>query len=124
MYGNKIGPSEWHPEVSVIGEIDRSQSGNVVLRIGRIWTDNPERGWQQTEHVVLTRNEVSRFLREVVEVMEPTKADTLTLQLDQWLAQELLDKIVNDPLNESSESFARLWEHIADFVHANQEGES
>ena len=58
MYGNKLAPSDWHPEVSVIGEIERTQSGNVVLRVGRVWTDDPERGWQQTEHVEIGRAHV------------------------------------------------------------------
>jgi hypothetical protein len=119
MYGNRIGASEWHPEVSVIGAVDRSMSGNVVLRIGRLWTDDPERGWQQTEHVVLQRLEATELVREIIEVVDPPESPDvkLVLRLKRDLARELLDRIAASPGNSASEEFASLWERLADFAN-------
>jgi len=116
MYGNKLAKSEWFPRRSVIGSVESTASGNVVLRVGQVWQDDPDR-WSQTEHVVLTRNEVAQFLREVVEVMEPTTAETLTLKLDRELAAELLDHVAAAPRANPSDRFGQLWERLADFVH-------
>lgn len=38
---------------SCIGEVFRTAGGNMVLRVGR----ENEIGWNQTEHVVMTREE-------------------------------------------------------------------
>jgi hypothetical protein len=115
MYGNKIAVSEYHPERSVIGAIERTGNGNVVLRIGRIWTNDPDRGWQQTEHVVLKPGEIPELLREVVDATDPPHRETLTLKLDRDLARDLLDKLVGNQVD--SERYARLHEQVADFVH-------
>jgi len=113
MFGNRVDTSEWTPFRSVVGEIIRSPKGNIVLRIGR----EHENGWSPTEHVVMTPNETVYFVNEVTQVLNPRSTkDQLTLKLSRELAQELLDKMVNDPLNESSERFAQLWERIAAFV--------
>lgn len=56
MYGSAIR-TEYDRQTgrarSVIGEVDTSSAGNVILRVGREAGD----GWQQTEHVVLTPDE-------------------------------------------------------------------
>lgn len=51
---------------SLIGEVERTLTGNIVLRVGR---ENEVRGqdygWHQTEHVVLTQEE-ARELRDAL----------------------------------------------------------
>lgn len=45
---------------SVIGEVDQSNSGNTILRIGEMISRDPATGhgnWTQTEHVALTPEE-------------------------------------------------------------------
>jgi hypothetical protein len=53
IYGSKIPAYQAYPP-GLIAEPELSPSGNVVLRVGR--PIEPD-GWQQTEHVVLTRGE-------------------------------------------------------------------
>jgi len=126
MFGNRLAASEFHPEVSVIGEIEKSISGNIVLRVGRIWTDDPERGWQQTEHVVLVPNEVPVFLRNVVEVMDPPRSKTLTLKLDRETAKELYAMVeahLDGPVyaenaDRNAEPLSRLYDQLAEFINA------
>jgi hypothetical protein len=52
IYGLGITRLDARPR-SCVGEVFRTASGNVVLRVGK---ENPE-GWHQTEHVVMTREE-------------------------------------------------------------------
>lgn len=66
VLGLKIEPSKYTPQRSVIGGVEASVSGNIVLRVGR---ENREGGWRKTEHVVLT----------------PTEAEDLINQLDELL---------------------------------------
>lgn len=56
--GLALGPSEYAPQPSVIGEIEQSGSGNAVLRVGKATVTDPDAvSWTQTEHVVLTPEE-------------------------------------------------------------------
>jgi len=62
MYGHTRSPSQWTPEPSVIGEIETSAAGNVILRVGKLHSI----GWTQTEHVVLTPDEARALAAEVL----------------------------------------------------------
>lgn len=54
-FGLSLPASHYTPLRSVIGRVERSGSGNVVLRVGR---ENEDRlGWHQTEHVLLSADE-------------------------------------------------------------------
>jgi len=54
LYGNIVQGGRYGHPTSVVGEVSRSMSGNVILRVGQF---NPDAGWFQTEHIVLTREE-------------------------------------------------------------------
>jgi hypothetical protein len=122
MYGNQIAVSEFHPLRSLIGQIERSQSGNVILRIGREWTDDDERGWEQTEHVVLVPLEVTRLMHELAEYL-PSKpkpdAEAVLFRLDRELATLILDKLNGNTVKH--ERYDQFHERLADFVHPDQE---
>ena len=64
MYGTanktKWDRSRW----SVIGRIEQSHSGNVILRVGRLRDDGE--GWVQSEHLVLTPAEAVDVARELL----------------------------------------------------------
>lgn len=116
MYGNKIAVSEYHPRRSVIGALDTTSSGNVVLRIGGQWTDNPERGWQQTEHVVLKPMEVSDLIRELAEHMQSKASrEVVHFRLDRELAQLVLDKLNGNAVRD--DRYDVFHERLADFVN-------
>lgn len=55
IYGTKVDRSIYHPLADVIGQVETSQAGNVVLRVGQEVA--PHNGWHQTAHVVLTPDE-------------------------------------------------------------------
>lgn len=58
ILGLGVGPSEYTPNPSVIGEVEQSESGNAVLRIGRATVSDVDfPSWTQTEHVVLVPEE-------------------------------------------------------------------
>lgn len=58
ILGLGVGPSEYTPNPSVIGEVEQSESGNAVLRIGKATVpDGDFPSWTQTEHVVLVPEE-------------------------------------------------------------------
>jgi len=106
MYGNRVAATTYTPFRSVIGEIAKTPSGNIALRIGREHED----GWEQTEHVVMLRNETADFVRQVTEVLDPRSTkDRLTLRLDRELAAELLDGIAAAPrANLSDDKFHKV----------------
>lgn len=57
MYGTQVElPPDAQRARSLIGEIGNAPAGNVIIRVGRGRTD-PEAGWFQTEHLVLTPTE-------------------------------------------------------------------
>jgi hypothetical protein len=58
ILGLGVGPSDYSPHPSVIGEVEQAPSGNAVLRIGKATvTDADHPSWTQTEHVVMTPDE-------------------------------------------------------------------
>lgn len=121
MYGNKITPSEFHPNLSLIGKIEQSMSGNVILRIGRMWSDDPQRGWQQTEHVVLKQMEVVDLVRELSSFLPsgPTPGqETILYRLDRELATLVLAKLNGNTVDD--ERYALFHERLADFVHPEE----
>lgn len=65
----EINAKESRRDLSVIGGIERSGAGNLILRIGRNRWPYAGQGWEQTEHVVLTPEEAARFLGECSEVL-------------------------------------------------------
>lgn len=68
IYGNKVERYKDQPN-DVIGKIERSMTGNLILRIGSI---NPDgHSWCQDKHVVLVPGEIEQFLNEVNSVMTP-----------------------------------------------------
>jgi hypothetical protein len=69
LYGDETAASAYAPLRSVIGPPELAPAGNLVLRVGR---QNPEGGWSQTEHVVMTPDEADDFLRHCHVVLHPT----------------------------------------------------
>lgn len=67
LYGQRVPHSSWTPQRSVIGTVETSSYGNVVLRVGRENGRGGEAtGWHQTEHVTLRPDEARDFAREVL----------------------------------------------------------
>lgn len=62
-YGSQVEGSEWRPLRSVIGQVETTGSGNIVLRVGRELARDS--GWEQTEHVVLTPAEAAALIDEL-----------------------------------------------------------
>jgi len=118
MYGNRIPPSEYHPRRSVIGAIETTGSGNVVLRVGQMWDDRPEHGWQQTEHIVLKPIEIGELIRDLVEVMPATYGETLGFRFDRELAGDVLHRL--DGATVVGERLDDFRQKLADFVGSEQ----
>lgn len=74
-YGQQVERTFYTPMRGVMGAPERSPSGNLVLRIGREYgrmgesIDSEVAGWRQTEHVVLTPQEVWQFVAAVQALM-------------------------------------------------------
>jgi hypothetical protein len=119
VYGNKIAASEFHPNISVIGAIERTQSGYVLLRVGRIWTDTDDdkQHWHQTEHVVLKPREIPDLTRELVYVLDPPRGETYSLRLTPERARDVLAGLGIARPDESVE-LTRIREDLAKFVEA------
>lgn len=64
IYGTQVEPDYYTPLRSLIGEVQTSPSGNVVLRIGRE-REAKDGSWSQTEHVVLTQSEAIDLIAEL-----------------------------------------------------------
>jgi hypothetical protein len=68
MYGLQIPKSVVStPERSVIGPVESSQAGNIILRVGR----EQSHGWSQREHVVLTPREAFDFALRILTEVQP-----------------------------------------------------
>ena len=103
----------------MIGAIESTTSGYVVLRVGRISIDDPKRGWEQTEHIVLTRNEVAQFLPHVVGVMDPVvTSEQLTLKLKRDSATALLDLLNGNPAN--ADDYGWINKRLTEFVNPEE----
>jgi hypothetical protein len=63
VLGTDVPRSEYKPLADVIGEVERSAFGNVVLRIGQ--EVQPRNGWHQTAHVVLTPAEAGELINAI-----------------------------------------------------------
>lgn len=63
IYGNKIEASQWTPPHSVIGEVESTAAGNVVLRVGSQTRDG--NGWVQTTRITLTEREVIDLIADL-----------------------------------------------------------
>ena len=58
MYGNRILKSGAFPtRTSVIGELETTAAGNIVVPVGHLVYYDSNTGWQKTEHVVLNKTE-------------------------------------------------------------------
>ncbi len=57
MYGNQV-PKYQGAARDVIGFIDHSGAGNVVLGVGH----ELEKGWSKTAHIVLNRDEAASLI--------------------------------------------------------------
>jgi hypothetical protein len=62
-YGLEVERSEYHPRRDLIGGIDRTPSGNIVLRVGRELGTG--QGWESTGHIVMTTPEVGAFIESL-----------------------------------------------------------
>lgn len=59
---------------SVIGSVERSIAGNVIIRVGAEAKENlPAEGWHQTEHIVLTPSEATELILAVAEQIQLIK---------------------------------------------------
>jgi hypothetical protein len=73
-YGWDVGPSEFGPR-GIISKPERSQMGNLVLRVGVENIDSTtgfrrSNGWHQVAHVVLTPGEAAELLALCEEVLD------------------------------------------------------
>jgi len=118
MFGNMIPPSPYDPRRSVIGEITNAPNGNVVLRVGQLWTNEPERGWQQTEHVVLQTEECGHFIRALVDVMPHKYGPTLMIKFSPELAAEVVAILSRETV--VSERLTKLQDSLTDFVEGSR----
>lgn len=73
VLGTHVAPSRYSvSRTSVIGAVELSPNGErVVLRVGRLAEDGNT--WEQTEHVVLTHEEVDTLLTEIQAVRDPSR---------------------------------------------------
>jgi hypothetical protein len=58
--GSKIGPSEWAPLPVVIGAIEQSETGNTIVRVGKMTITDPDANtgtWTQTACLVMVPEE-------------------------------------------------------------------
>lgn len=71
MYGKQVQRYGREPR-SVLGRLERSPAGNVVLRVGRELehADGTPAGWEQSEHVVLTPNEAHELIADLARLLE------------------------------------------------------
>lgn len=61
---------------SVLGTVEKSGAGNIVLHVGRLNT--PEPGWQQTEHLVLEPDEARVLVAQLLTLLgEPSAVQLL-----------------------------------------------
>ena len=72
VYGQQVKRSVYGPPRGVIGAIETSGKGNVLLRVGRqhdaphVSVQDTPHGWSQTEHVVLTRREATELVMDIM----------------------------------------------------------
>lgn len=67
MYGSKTHTEyqKQHGQMpSVIGRVDTSPNGNVILEVGKM-VDSDAGGWSKTEHVVLTKDEALGLINDI-----------------------------------------------------------
>lgn len=69
LYGHRVVGSEWRPNRSVVGRIEATHSGNLVLAVGREVEVNGQKGWLQTEHLVIAPDEAREFIAEIQSVL-------------------------------------------------------
>lgn len=67
QYGREAGPPYLGHTLDIIGQVETSAAGNLVLRIGSV---NEDGSWTQDKHVVLTPAEWTAFLTEASEKMD------------------------------------------------------
>lgn len=60
LYGLRVIST--YAKTSVIGPVEKSVSNNTILRVGKM---NQDGSWTQTEHVVLTPDELREFIAEL-----------------------------------------------------------
>lgn len=74
-WGSRIERTEYSRTVGVVGQVQTSIAGNVILRVGHE-VDEGQRGggahgWAQTEHVALTPPEALGLIRAMVRALGP-----------------------------------------------------
>lgn len=69
VLGLEVERGIWTHSRSVIGEVERTVSGNVALRIGQeeVNGGGATTSWRQTEHVTLTRAEAAELAAALLE---------------------------------------------------------
>lgn len=68
IYGDEVDGVGVTGRTGVIGEVDKSASGNLILRAGHTLGDA---GWEQTEHIVLTPAEGLLLVLEITSALFP-----------------------------------------------------
>lgn len=104
LYGNQITTQYGRESQrcrSVVGEIGTAPAGNLTLRVGRLRAPEGHeepKGWEVTEHVVLTPVEAVAFLVDVLGTLiehERNRELFVGRELDALGdAQELLEAVV------------------------------
>jgi hypothetical protein len=66
IYGNdpEVAQSAYH-KGHVIGKVEVSSAGNIILRAGVTNEGGLRTGWHQTLHIVLTPDEARETVREI-----------------------------------------------------------
>lgn len=92
VYGLEVeAPSASYQARSVIGRLETSLAGNLILRVGRQNEPGLAGPWHQTEHVVLAPDEALRFA--VAVVAKVAKQEPVTIDLAGQRAARLFDKL-------------------------------
>lgn len=78
MYGDKIDKTNPYASRSVIGDVETSVRGNIILRVGQLNVVGGN-GWHQTEHVVLSPDEARAFVADIQDRIEDERGPRFNL---------------------------------------------
>lgn len=84
-WGGRIERTEYSRLVGVVGQVQTSGAGNVILRVGHEVEDGQrgggDHGWTQTEHVALMPDEALGLVRAIVRALGPDGRRTVASAL-------------------------------------------
>jgi hypothetical protein len=68
--GKEVPASQYAPLRPVIGEVSRSQTGNLIIRAGR--EIEPGGAWEKVLHIVLTPDEARDLVESIGQLLPET----------------------------------------------------